>query len=375
MPTNIYKKVRFITINHFILIHPWFLMIDYYRMFTDPMASYWRLEKHFERYMLLQKTYPLPSITDQLYFETFEEKEINKTIDILFNELVDYKTILFTGFYVYNCYLYLSNYHNDFDKKYNYINIPYIEVYSTNYVEDGLKILKFIKTLPQHILKKIFYVEYTPFFQFYGNNTIFYYNDNGKQIPILYLYENNKRSIPFKQINLIKFNINKTNIIEANIIQEKIINICSFDFNILHSLIILVKIRIDDEDEWNDIIYKYINGIILFRNHYFNKNNKNLYDETVFQSFVIECMGDCVLPERQRRLLIEVRKKIGKPYLFKYDPSLNKNISKFIFVNSSGNAINNTKYLKLTEENRHTNLFDELEKNERNQQNEENNEE
>ena len=72
---------------------------------------------------------------------------------------------------------------------YDYLKLPYQEVYSTNYVEDGLKILNYIKLNPNIFMNKISYVEYHPFFQFYGNSTIFYYNCGGEHIPILYLYE------------------------------------------------------------------------------------------------------------------------------------------------------------------------------------------
>jgi hypothetical protein len=85
MPNNIYKKTRFINTNGFTLIHPWFAMIDYFRMFTDPMVSYWRLEKHYERYMLLQKTYPLPLITESLYFDAFKDKGVNEVMNLINN--------------------------------------------------------------------------------------------------------------------------------------------------------------------------------------------------------------------------------------------------------------------------------------------------
>ena len=83
------------------------------------------------------------------------------------------------------------------------------------------------------------------------------------------------------------------------------------------AVVYLDALRIDDEDDWNDIIYKYIYNITLFRNHYLENFHKTIYDDTLFQSFVIECMGEYILPERQRRLLIEVRRKLGKPFIFK----------------------------------------------------------
>ena len=173
------------------------------------------------------------------------------------------------------------------------------------------------------------------------------------------MYSNNKRCLPYKNVDLITFN-KKTATVDTN----KKINIGSFDQNILHALIILVKIRVDDDNGWNDILYKYINGIVLFRNYYFSINKLSLYDETIFQSFVIDCIGDYILPERERRLVIEARKKLGKPYIFKYEPGNSKNIGKYLFLNSSGNPINKKQNFKLTEENRNTNFMDELEKEE-----------
>jgi hypothetical protein len=333
-------------------------MIDYFRMFTDPMVSYWRLEKHYERYMLLQKNYPLPLIAEPLYFDPYKDKGVNEVMNLLFNELTNYPTILFSGFYAYNYYLFQSTY-NKYNKNYDYLNIPYYEVYSTNYIDDGLKLLNFINSLPEHISSRITHIEHYPFFQFYGYNTVFYYNDGNTQIPILYLYSNNKRCIPYKNVDLITFN-KKTPTVDT----VKKINIGSFDQSILHALIILIKIRVDDDNAWNDLIYKYINGIVLFRNYYFNIKKVTLYDESIFQSFVIDCIGEYILPERERRLVIEIRKKLGKPYIFKYEPGNTKNIGKYLFLNSSGNPINKKQNFKLTEENRNTNIMDEFEKEE-----------
>jgi hypothetical protein len=109
VPNNIYKKARFIEINKFYVIHPWFMMIDYFRMFTDPMISYWRLEKHFERYMKIQKSYPLPLVQKPLIMSPYKNKNITKAIDMIFDFVTDKETILITGFYIYNYYLYSSD--------------------------------------------------------------------------------------------------------------------------------------------------------------------------------------------------------------------------------------------------------------------------
>ena len=204
MPSNIYNKVRYLQIDGFNLIHPWFMTIDFFRMFTDPMVSYWRLEKHFARYLKLQKTYPLPLINKPLEIEIYNNNKLNETITILEDYLASKDSIIFTGFYAYNYYLNYCKY-NKVNSSYKQIQMPYLEVYSTNYITDGLSIIDYIKTLPEDISSKIIHKEFYPFFQFYGYNTVFYYIDGDTNIPILYIYSNNKKCIPYKEVQYVKF--------------------------------------------------------------------------------------------------------------------------------------------------------------------------
>jgi hypothetical protein len=345
MPANIYHKIKFIQKDGLYITHPWFLMIDYFRMFTDPMLSYWRLEKTLNRYLKLQKTYPLPTINKPLAIASYKNVNLNKSMDLLFDFFATNPGVLFTGFYTYNYYLWASDY-NKQNKQYDYTTIPYYEVYSTNYIADGIALLEFIKSMPEELAKNISHNENYPFFQLYGYNTVIYYNDGQDNIPILYLYSNNKRSIPFKSVDYVKFT--GKNIMVDN---KKQINIGSVEHNILHGLNILVKIRVDDDNDWNDIIYKYINGIVLFRNYFLSKHKLTIYDPSIFQGFVIECIGQTIQPEREKRLQMDAKRKKGKPVLFRYDPSVSKTPPKFIFANSSGNPIIKDAYLQLLEKN------------------------
>lgn len=351
MPSNIYNKARFIQVDGFNIIHPWFMTIDYFRMFTDPMISYWRLEKHLARYLKLQKTYPLPIISKQLNLEQYQNKNISKSIDIIGDYLSRLSSIIFTGFYTYNYYLTHSKYAEK-DSKFKPIHIPYLEVYSTNYVEDGLGLVKFISELPDELKSKIIYKEFYPFFQFYGYNTVFYYVDGDEEIPILYLYSNNKKCIPYKQV---------PNILSKSSNKSDTLNIGSFDFNILHALIILVKIRVDDDNDWNDILYTMINGMVTFRKYYFQQNKITLYENSIYEGFVIECKGETIPPDREKRLLIQVRKKLGKPGVYKYEAGVSKHPGQYYFMNSSGNIVRNKANLKLIESNLGKGIEDEIE--------------
>ena len=346
MPSNIYNKIRYIKYDDFNLVHPWFMAIDFFRMFTDPMISYWRLEKHFSRYLKLQKTYPLPLIIKPLDLKPFKNDILNSIINLFQDFLSEKSSIIFTGFYIYNYYLVFSKY-NKKDTRFSQIQLPYLEVYSSEYVTDGLSIIEFIKSLEEELSSKITYKEFYPFFQFYGFNSVFYYNDGEDLIPILYLYSNSKKCIPFKQVPYIQFN----NITIKYTRTNSMCNIGSFDFNILHALIILVKIRVDDDNDWNDLLYTLINGFVAFRKFYFSQNKKTLYDDSIFEGFVVDYKGESISPEKERRMLIQVRKKLGKPAIYRYEPGVSKEPGPYYFVNSSGNIINNKLNLKLTEVN------------------------
>jgi hypothetical protein len=333
MPKNIYNKVKFITIDGLNITHPWFMMIDFFRMLTDPMLSWWRFEKHFERYLKLQKLYPLPKTSKPLIIDKYENTNITKSITSIFDLISEKDNIIVTGFYAYNYYVYLTK------EKGNekYINIPYIEAYTDEYNKDGMDLIENIKKISDKITHKEFY----PFFQFYEYNCVFYYED----IPIFYLYSNSKKCLPYKKVEYIKFENKKV------ITTNKKINIASFDFNILQALIILVKVRTDDDIEWNDTLYKLINGFVNLRNLYLKQTNLKSYDDSIVGSFVTECMGKTITPEREMGLLIMSRIERKKVPIIRYTPGeKSHNFSNYIFPNSSGNAIVNEKNLKLKTE-------------------------
>ena len=345
VPSTIYSKMRYMDVKNINdkydglkVIHPWFMMIDYFRIFCDSAGSYWRLEKVFERYKKLQKYYPLPKIAKPLEI-TIKSKETNDTIDLLYDYLSSKETILFTGLYVYNYYLYVSKYGNK-DNRYKYVDIPYFEVYSTEYKNDGIDLLKFIDELPENLKKNIKHEERYPFFQFNGNSVTIYYENK----PIMYMFNNFNRCLPFKSVESIKFNNGK-----ANILKNKI-NIGSFDQNILYLLIKLVSVRVEDKQDLNDTIYKCINGYVNFRKYYFISEKITIYDNSIFESFVIPCIGKQILSDRESRLQMEEKKKKKeKNFMFTYVPDGTKKSINYIFPNSSGNTITNTKRLQLIE--------------------------
>ena len=337
MPVNVFNKVRYVEIEGIYVIHPWFMMVDFFRMFCEPLNSYWKLDKHFDRYKTLEHQYPLPKFNKEFDVPKNIPKLTNEhyeQLDIFFNYFMEFKTFVMTGFYTYNYYVHAN-------KQNNFINIPYYEIYSIDYINDGKKLIEFVKDLNN---SDIHYDEFYPFFQFFDYSLVIYY----KNKPLIYLYGNNKRCIPFKNVELINFK-NK----DTLKIKNKTINICSFDANILHQLTLLVKVRIDNNNDENDTIYKHINLIVSMRNYYLLTNKKDIYDNTIYESFVIDCIGTQYQPKREK-LLANIERRKQKKQQFRYEPEYAKDtendvIINYKFKNTSGNVIKNEKNLILTE--------------------------
>jgi hypothetical protein len=57
MPENIYKNCPKIDIDGYYYTHPHFMLVDAYRVYSDPMTSYFRLTKTFTRFNKLMHYY------------------------------------------------------------------------------------------------------------------------------------------------------------------------------------------------------------------------------------------------------------------------------------------------------------------------------
>jgi len=174
---NIYIKCPTITINDLILTHPHFMILDTYRIFTDPMTSYWRLDKVFNRYLKILKYYPFEKPKyDIPIIKNNNLKKIRKII-------IHNSKYIVVGFHAFNYYINKINKPN--------INVPFYELISIDFVNDAKHIHKKLNKIYNN---KITIKEFTPFYEFFDQR-IEYYNDNNL---ILKLYGNNSRCIVYR---------------------------------------------------------------------------------------------------------------------------------------------------------------------------------
>ncbi len=315
MPKYIYYNIPSEIINEFTLVSPFFMNIDYLRILTDPLNSYWRLHNKntYERYLLLNSNYINNYIQNNYEDTDIKDNKDNKNIknDVknILNIFSQKNTIINIGQLVYNIYDNLTNNKNN--------NINLFEFISINYETDLIELFNILKTIN---IDNISHDEYYPFFQFFGESVKIYYNN----IPICILYSHNNKAIPYKQYNNI--------------------NIASYHTCLLFANINAIKYQINNDyyNYKNEI--KYIKNISEIRNVYFSKNNLTNYDESIFQDFIIDTLGISISPEKERQIIGELRKKNNKPFMYAYDPILNinsknnkDNKDNYVFSNTSGN--------------------------------------
>ena len=300
------SKLPFIKINNIKYIHPKFITIDIFRMYTDPLTSYWRLKKNLLRANKLLQYYPFKIKVDK-----YKEKKINtnikKILDYIKTNIINKDKYVIFGNYAYKIF---KNLGKDVS---NYTNFDLISLDLKN---DCLEIYKQL----QKINKEIKYVEYHPFFQFFDTHISFKLND----YILLNVYGNNKKCVPYIKIGKVNF--------------------CSYQFLLMTFLINHYYNKFYDnyiEANNNDYMIK---DLINIRNNFLKKNKKNLFDKTIFREFVLEYKGSGINPHIEWQKNIKEKIKQKKRIKFIYDPIKSKlDKINFIFKNSSG-RINSSKY-------------------------------
>lgn len=335
VPKNIYNRMPFKEVDTINYIHPFFMAIDYLRMITDPLASYWRIEKSLKRMVLLQKHYPLPIINKPIEIIN-STPDLDKAVNLITDFLINNKSCIVIGFYAYDYFVAKSETKN---KNIKQITIPYHEIISTNYKTDFDEINNLLKKIfgPDRISHK----EYFPFFQFTGYSVELLIDNE----VVCIIYSHNNKCLPY--LTLPAVNFTKDNLTKSK--GEIIIG--TFSLTLLYSQIMTIKYRVINDRRMIEVCMTVVSHLINIRNEFFKKNNKNIFDETIFKDFVIECIGDGMPLDREISLRYEERRKNNKKIQYMYDPSKEVKTaeSNHNFSNVSGNEIRNEKNLRLTE--------------------------
>lgn len=315
MPRHMYNMLPTIEIEGIRCIHPHYMLADYYRVITDPMTSYWRLDKSINRFQTLIKYYPF----DLTNIDNKVELENNDKLKYLRKKIIYNSKLIIIGFQAYNYYIKKIN-------KDEQINIPYYEIISTQLKEDALIIYK--KLLRKY--KNVKVKQYLPFFEFFDNKIEYYVDDK----LILILYGNNERCTVYNYSEKKHCYYGTFNLVVMYIL-----------FNYFYNYINKLKTE-------RDIYYLLLIKLINYRNNYLEKRNKTVLDDTPFKDFSLKCFGESVEVKRASYLEGMKNRKKGKRPKEIYKPSgkINK-LEVRNYINISGNEILNEKYFIIKKNN------------------------
>ena len=357
VPRNIYNKIPFTKINGMYVTNPHFMMIDYFRVMTDPLTSFFRLEKTFTRLCVMLKHFPLPHSTSSIDIVP-PDKELDVAFHKVHEFLTDRETTIVVGMYAYNHLIKESGMketHKNQSNKQNristkqqkdknkndfidYVDVNYYEVISTQYIQDARELI--FKLRETFTDDRITYQENYPFFQYLGYSANIYFDNE----IICKIYHYNSRCTPFFDVPALYFNNKSYDELPGKI------RIGSFALLMMYATIDVMKARTDNDINTKNLYYTIISHMIDMKQYYLKKTNKTILDESLFQEFIIRCTGTMLSPAMERQIRIEKKRKAGKKFSWSYNPDNEKDVGndmRYMFMNSSGNPINNEKNLKI----------------------------
>lgn len=348
VPKNIYNRMPYETYNFgrdkvLTLIHPHFMTVDIFRMLSDPILSYWRIDKNFKRLISMLKYYPFPEKKNPINItgsNEYLDMALDKSLDFIKSK---FHSCIVIGFYAYNYFLMKSGITKS-SSKIKLLRPPYYEVVSTNYKTDAMDIITYLKeALSPYGSDLVTYTEHYPFFQFTGYSVRI--RVGGELVVIV--YSNDLKCRPYQDVDTYSFSSGKP------VKMPGTIRIGSWSLTILHILISIFYARTNHEKADMDIGYTMLSHLNSAREYFYNKTNKSITDNSVFKDFIVTCSGKTIDPATENRMLFDAKRKKGKRPGFSYKPETASDdfkIPDYTFQNTSGNPINKDKNLRLFKE-------------------------
>lgn len=315
---NILKNCPVIVIDGVRYIHPHFMVTDAFRVYTDPMTSYFRLDKTFSRFTVLMKHYPFDL-----------NKKYNVKINPIPENIASYikKNIIHNSDYIVvgqHAFNYIAKKAIDSmdSSKMNRLKSikpgGYFQIIVKNLKEDSKKIISILKDKKNIFSKKISYKRYHPFFQFY-DEMIEVYSDNKL---IMKIYGNNDRCVVYKYS------------------EKKYTKFATFQLLILYLLADYIQSFVNKDKVGEENAMSMITEIYRLRNSFLDELGFSPLDETPFKEFTIDCIGTPEDPLRKSFLEGAKKREQGKKMKFTYQPSDKESKApNYIFKNQSGKEI------------------------------------
>jgi hypothetical protein len=158
------------------------------------------------------------------------------------------------------------------------------------------------------------------------------------------MYHYNSRCVPYFDVPAYYFKKSSYDEMKGTI------RIGSFAVVMLYNLINIMRARTNNDNNTKNLYYTIIVHMITIRNFYLKRTKKNIFDDSLFQEFILRCVGETTTPQMEKALRIDKKITAGKKYSWSYNPINTQdrtNEKKYVFKNSSGNPIKNDKNKKI----------------------------
>jgi hypothetical protein len=315
VPKIIYNNMNTISVNGYTIIHPLYIIIDSIRVYSDPMTSYRRLDRTFERtnkLLSVSSFAALPGIIKENSKHEHIIQELLPKINTIPNSII-------TDDIAYNYYIQQET------KKES--GISHLGIMISNFDKDANKIYNILMDIIAkkdiHFKEHVKIEEYNPFFQYWSNRIIIYYHDE----PIVTMYKHTKKCLQYQEIE--KYG---TKIKIANFTGTLLNYLFQYNY-----LAVFKKSYLTVENK--------IGNLLQAKNAYLSKHKSTVLDDTPFREFQIECLGNTIDSKRAHYLLIQKRLDKSLPVVYRYKPeSENNSLSEeYRFPNEAGTLIINDK--------------------------------
>ena len=305
----VYNNLPIIEVDGIKCTHPHFMMVDTYRVITDPLTSYWRLDKSLKRFQQLIKYYPIIQDNNK---KKVELESNDKILNFIRKKCIRKSKLVVVGFYAFNYYIKKAH------KAFLLDKYPYYELISSNFEKDVKDIYSKLK---QRYKMNITTKQFFPFFQFIDKRVEYYYNNK----LILILYNNNDRCTVYKYSEKKKTYFGTSSLVYLYLL-----------FSYYYAFI--------NRNKKNTDLYLILIGQFFYaKNLYLDKHNITVIDKSPFQDFTIQCIGTPVETMRQSWITRHNKRKLGKMIVYRYTPGKKQSMHVVNFNNSSGNENKNIK--------------------------------
>jgi len=339
-PRNVFYKVPFVEINGVQFCSAGFMMIDLFKIISDPYFSLFRWKKVFPRIYLLQKNFPFNKASRQIgkfnSIANINTGSTGKALRFVFDYIKGNNNFIIVGQYAYNHFLKESDI-IDKGSIFGFVGVRYYEIVTIDYLNDTVEMITDMKRFMGEDASKVTYEEYYPLWTMLGYNTVMYFDG----VPIANIIHYGKRCSPIKIVKAIYFDDGKIKD------EEGTVQIGNFDFTFLMTLVMAFRMRVLDDGERVNYYNIMLSHLVEIRHYYFQHSGKNLLDDTLFQSFIINCIGETIDPIRETRLFRIKKAQEGKLVVFSYRPETPRSLPNYKFANTSGNLVDKKKNLKV----------------------------